>query len=61
MKVRAVGAQFWAYWDGALLPGMPVSDTRVRSGRFGVYATFVGGEQLAQTFVDDLVVTRESR
>jgi len=59
MKLRAVGAQFWAYWDGSLLPGIPVGDNRIRRGQFGVYATFVGGTQLAQTFVDDLIVTRE--
>ncbi|MDR7519195.1 MAG: hypothetical protein QN131_10515 [Armatimonadota bacterium] len=59
MKLRAVGDRLWAYWNGVLLPGMPVRDGRIRRGHVGVYATFVGGQQLAQTVVDDLVVVHE--
>lgn len=60
MRIRAAGSQFWLWWDSVPLPGSPITDGRIPRGAVGVYATFVGGQQLAQTFVDDLIVSRET-
>jgi len=59
MKIRAVGKNLWAYWDGQELPGCPVSDDRIDRGYFGVYTNFVGGQQTTETLVDGIIVREE--
>ena len=56
MGLRAEGDRFWAYWDDQELPGGPITDSRIGNGYFGVYDNFVGTQQVAQTFVDAIIV-----
>lgn len=61
MKVRAVGNNFWAYWDDHELPDCPISNNRIRAGYFGVYTNFTGGANVTQTLVDQIVVRQETQ
>jgi len=61
MKIRAIGNNFWAYWDDRELPDCPVSDDRIRAGYFGVYTNFTGGTNVTQTLVDQIIVRQEAR
>lgn len=53
MALTVQGDQLYAWWDGQLLPGCPVTDTYATTGFAGVYAFSFSG---ASTTVDDFKV-----
>ena len=57
-KIKAIGNQFWLYWDGQELPDNPQTDTTatpISSGEFGVYIFNMG--VWGQVLSDDIVVS----
>jgi len=58
MKMKAIGFDFWLYWDDQELPGCPYLDGSAQSGFFGFYVWNLMGQ--ADTFCDDIVVRDES-
>jgi hypothetical protein len=61
LALRAEGDALWAFWDGQALPGSPIIDARIPRGSVGVYANFVGGQQIAETRVDGLIIRAGER
>jgi len=55
MGLEVIGDQIYAYWDGTLLPGCPVTDDHFATGYFGVYAFDMMNNN--PTYFDDIVVT----
>ncbi len=55
MAVKAIGNQFWFYFDGQELPGCPITDNTFTSGWIGVY---IWDFMLSPIYiyVDDLLV-----
>jgi hypothetical protein len=58
MKMKAVGFDFWLYWDDQELPGCPYLDGSAQAGFFGFYVWNFTDE--ADTFCDDIIVRDES-
>jgi hypothetical protein len=58
MKMKAVGYEFWLYWDDQELPGCPYLDASALSGQFGFYVWSFMGD--TDTFCDDIIVRDES-
>lgn len=56
LTLRAAGDALWAFWDGQPLAGSPIFDARIPRGSVGVYANFVGSQQIAETRVDGLII-----
>jgi|GEM_PF-592361 len=56
LGLTAVGDALSASWNGQALPGSPIFDARIPRGSVGVYTNFVGGQQLAETRVDGLII-----
>ena len=55
MAVRAIGNQFWFYFDGQELPGAPYTDNTYSSGAIGVYVwDFVLSP--IYLYIDDIIV-----
>jgi hypothetical protein len=55
LAVKAVGNQFWLYYDDQELPGCPVTDNTFTSGWIGAYV--FGGASPFDLYIDDIVVT----
>ena len=63
IKIKAIGPEFWLYWNDEELPGCPFLDydALLSSGYFGVYVyDQVTGETPVITKVDDIVVIDEA-
>jgi len=58
MKIKAVGNQFWLYWDDQELSGCPYTDDSAASGFFGFYVWNMMME--TDTFCDDIIVRSET-
>lgn len=56
-----VGDALWAFWDGQALLGSPIFDARIPRGSVGAYANLVGGQQIAETRVDGLIIRAGER
>lgn len=56
MAVRAVGNQFWFYWDDQELPGNPYTDTTFTQGAIGTYVWDFAVTTL-NLYIDDIYVT----
>jgi hypothetical protein len=55
LAVKAVGNQFWLYYDDQELPGCPVTDNTFNSGWIGAYV--FGGFVPFDLYIDDILVT----
>ncbi len=57
-KIKAIGNQFWLYWDDQELPDNPHTDTTAtpfESGEFGIYIFNMG--VYGQVLSDDIIVS----
>ncbi len=57
LGLECEGAELSAYWDEALLPGCPVTDSTFSNGFFGIY--LFNFDEIAETSADDIIVTGE--
>ncbi len=62
MKVKAVGNQFWLYWDGEEIVGSPFTDPEAAldKGYFGAYVWDAFSETPPSVKIDNIVVKAES-
>ena len=54
MAVKAVGNQFWLFWDDQELPGCPYTDNTFSSGWIGAYVWDMFGSD--SLYIDDITV-----
>jgi len=62
MKIKAVGNQFWLYWDDQEITGSPFTDpdAALNSGYFGTYTWDVFANTPPKTKIDNIFVKEES-
>ncbi|MCP4421989.1 MAG: hypothetical protein GY805_35695, partial [Chloroflexi bacterium] len=62
MKVKAVGNQFWLYWDGEEIAGSPFTDpdAALDKGYFGAYVWDMFSPTPPTVKIDNIVVKEES-
>jgi len=62
MKIKAVGNQFWLYWDDQEVVGSPFTDPEaaLSQGFFGVYVWDAMSGTVPTTKVDDIIIRDES-